>query len=63
MIDTTTNTVTGAPIPVGINPFGVAITPNGARAYVTNFSAASVSVISISSECTGSLCSSGSSGS
>ncbi|MDV6278432.1 hypothetical protein R3Q06_33960 [Rhodococcus erythropolis] len=35
----------------------------GARVYVTNFLAATVSVISINSGCTSSLCSSGSFGS
>ncbi|MDV6278641.1 YncE family protein, partial [Rhodococcus erythropolis] len=34
-------------VPVGNRPAGVAITPNGARVYVTNFNAAAVSVISI----------------
>ena len=36
VIDTATNTVV-ATIPVGGNPFGVAITPDGTRAYVTDF--------------------------
>ena len=35
VIDTATNTVV-ATIPVGFRPFGVAITPDGTRAYVTN---------------------------
>ena len=35
VIDTATNTVVGAPILVGANPAGVAITPDGTRAYVT----------------------------
>lgn len=43
-IDTVTNTV-----PVGAVPSGVAISPNGARAYVTNSRDDTVSVISISS--------------
>src|SRR5207245_1035403 len=34
VIDTATNTVV-ATIPVGLDPFGVAITPDGTRAYVT----------------------------
>lgn len=34
VIDTVTNTVIGTPIPVGFNPIGVAITPDGSRAYV-----------------------------
>ncbi|MDV6278311.1 YncE family protein [Rhodococcus erythropolis] len=33
------------PVPVGANPFGVAITPNGTRAYVANGGGNSVSVI------------------
>ena len=35
MIDTATNTVT-ATVPVGDGPIGVAVTPDGAHAYVTN---------------------------
>src|SRR4029077_8815160 len=35
VIDTATNSVV-ATIPVGIDPVGVAITPDGTRAYVTN---------------------------
>ncbi|MDI9916857.1 YncE family protein, partial [Rhodococcus sp. IEGM 1379] len=38
------DTVT-ATIPVGTTPFSVAITPDGARAYITNYDSASVSVI------------------
>ncbi|MDV6277853.1 hypothetical protein R3Q06_30655 [Rhodococcus erythropolis] len=38
----------------------VAITPNGTRAYVVNGGDNTVSVISIESGCTGSLCSFGS---
>ncbi|MDV6278648.1 YncE family protein, partial [Rhodococcus erythropolis] len=57
MIDTTSDTVT-ATVPVGADPYGVAITPDGTRVYVTNFLAATVSVISINSGCTSSLCSS-----
>jgi YVTN family beta-propeller protein len=34
-----------ATIPVGVNPVGVAITPNGTRAYVTNESSNTVLVI------------------
>ncbi|MGD0646121.1 MAG: beta-propeller fold lactonase family protein [Candidatus Bathyarchaeia archaeon] len=45
MISTTTNTVT-ATVTVGSNPEGVAITPNGAYAYVTNGGGDKVSVIS-----------------
>ena len=35
VIDTATNTVT-ATIPVGSSPFGVAVTPDGAKVYVAN---------------------------
>ena len=45
MIDTATNTVVGAPIPVGTNPFGLAVTPKGGFAYVANSGSSSVSVI------------------
>jgi len=44
-IDTATNTVVGSPIPVGSQPTGVAVTPDGIRAYVTDRGVASVSVI------------------
>jgi len=37
-----------ATIPVGAGPFGVAITPDGTRAYVTNDSSNTVSVVDIS---------------
>ncbi|HLM24430.1 MAG TPA: YncE family protein, partial [Pyrinomonadaceae bacterium] len=43
VIDTVTNTVV-ATVPVGIGPFGVAITPDGMRAYVANLGG-TVSVI------------------
>ena len=36
VIDTATNTVVGSPIPVGSFPFGVAVTPDGSKVYVTN---------------------------
>jgi YVTN family beta-propeller protein len=45
VIDTSTNTVIGAPIPVGLEPRGITITPDGSRAYVANQAANSVSVI------------------
>jgi YVTN family beta-propeller protein len=45
VIDTATNQVVGAPITVGTSPFGIAITPDGTRAYVANNSSATVSVI------------------
>ncbi|MFD1272958.1 YncE family protein [Streptomyces kaempferi] len=44
MIDTATNTVTDT-ITVGATPFNVAVTPDGAHAYVTNFGSTTVSVI------------------
>ena len=46
VIDTATNTV-AATVQVGIGPQGVAITPNGALAYVTNPRSNDVSVIDI----------------
>ena len=45
VIDTNTNTVVGSPIPVGINPIGVALTPDGRFVYVTNVSSNTISVI------------------
>ena len=48
VIDTSTNTVT-ATIPVGTNPYVVAITPDGKHAYVANFGSSSVSVIDTAS--------------
>ena len=45
MISTATNTVT-ANNNVGSGPYGVAVTPNGEYAYVTNFGDGTVSVIS-----------------
>ena len=45
VIDTATNMVVGPPIPVGTDPIGVAITPDGTRAYVTNNGSNNVSVI------------------
>ena len=35
-IETATNTVIGSPIPVGTEPFSVAVTPGGSKVYVTN---------------------------
>jgi YVTN family beta-propeller protein len=43
-IDTATNTAE-TPIAVGTNPFGIAITPDGATAYVTNNGSSSVTPI------------------
>ena len=45
VIDTTTNTVVGAPIPVGSLPFGVGVDPNAHRAYVANLGSNTVRVI------------------
>jgi DNA-binding beta-propeller fold protein YncE len=45
VIRAATNTVGGLPIPVGANPIGVAFTPDGTQAYVTNFHDGTVSVI------------------
>ena len=47
VIDTATNTVVGLPIPVGVSPTGVAVTPDGTKVYVTNSNVAdnTVSVI------------------
>ena len=44
VIDTTTNKVT-ATVPVGISPWGVAVSPDGTRVYVTNWNSNTVSVI------------------
>ncbi len=48
VIDTATNTVV-ATVPVGTNPVGVAITPDGAFACVANFTSNTVSVIDTAS--------------
>jgi YVTN family beta-propeller protein len=45
VISTATNTVT-ATIPVGLNPYGVAVTPDGSKVYVANAGEHTVSVIS-----------------
>ncbi|MGH6846264.1 MAG: YncE family protein [Methylocella sp.] len=45
VIDTATNTVVGTPIPVGKEPLGVAVTPDGKHAYVANRGSGNVSVI------------------
>ncbi len=49
VIDTLTNMVVGTPIPVGNTPSGVAVTPDGTQAYVTNLEDNTVSVIATSS--------------
>jgi uncharacterized repeat protein (TIGR01451 family) len=48
VIDTSTNTEVLPRIPVGTSPFNVAITPDGAFAYVVNFWSHDVSVIDTS---------------
>jgi len=47
-IDTKTFELVGSPIQVGQGPFGIAIAPDGLRAYVTNSTDGTVSVIDIS---------------
>ncbi len=49
VIDTSTNTVVGTPISVGIGPGGVAVNPAGTRVYVANQGTGTVSVIDTSS--------------
>ena len=44
VIDTSNNTVTTT-ISVGTNPYGVSVSPDGAKVYVTNNSSNNVSVI------------------
>src|SRR5258706_16261865 len=44
VIDTATDTVIAA-IPVGLTPFGVAVSPDGSKVYITNQSSNTVSVI------------------
>jgi YVTN family beta-propeller protein len=46
VIATSTNTAVGAPITVGHQPSGVAVTPDGSKVYVANTSDNTVSVIS-----------------
>ena len=48
VIDTTSNTVT-ATIPVGADPWGVAVTPDGSTVYVANDGDGTVSVIATAS--------------
>jgi YVTN family beta-propeller protein len=47
-IDSHTNQIVGAPIPVGSEPLAIAITPDGSRAYVANVGSDNVSVIDTS---------------
>lgn len=46
-IDTATNRLSGPMIVVGASPDAIAITSNGARAYVTNYTSNTVSVLNI----------------
>jgi YVTN family beta-propeller protein len=48
MVDTAEDRVAGAPITVGNAPTYIGISPDGTRAYVTNFNDGTVSVIDIS---------------
>jgi YVTN family beta-propeller protein len=45
VIDSATNKVVGTPIPVGLDPSGVTITPNGKYSYVADINATNVFVI------------------
>jgi YVTN family beta-propeller protein len=45
VVDTKTNTLVGSPILVGIQPAGVAVTPDGRYAYVTNNGGDAISAI------------------
>src|SRR5262245_13024150 len=47
VIHTATNTVVGLPIPVGRGPNGVAVSADGSRVYVANFSVNTLSVIDV----------------
>lgn len=47
MIDTKTNQVVGSAIPVGTQPWAIAIASNAKRAYVSNYADGTVSVINI----------------
>src|SRR5260370_32400959 len=45
VIATAANTAIGSPIPVGLSPLGVAVTPDRSKGYVTNHGANTVSAI------------------
>jgi YVTN family beta-propeller protein len=47
VIDTATNQVVGSPIPVGLGPFGMAITPDARTAYVANIDVGLVKAIDV----------------
>jgi len=53
VIETTGNTVSAGPIPVGSYPIGIGISPDGSKAYVANFLGSSVSVIDTASNTAG----------
>jgi YVTN family beta-propeller protein len=50
VIATATNTVLGSPIPVGHNPEGVAVAPDGSKVYVANLNDRTVSVIATATD-------------
>lgn len=50
VIDLVNNTVVGVPIPVGQEPLGLAITPDGSQVFVANNESFSVSVISTATD-------------
>src|SRR5207248_2119051 len=45
--DTPTKTTTPSIVPVGTSPYGIAITPDGSKAYVTNSGAGTVTPIDL----------------
>jgi len=47
VVNTQTGTVVANNLPVGINPAGIAISPDGSKVYVANAGASSISVIDI----------------
>jgi YVTN family beta-propeller protein len=44
VVNTSTNAIVTT-IPVGANPYGVTVSPDGSRVYIANLSAQSISVI------------------
>jgi YVTN family beta-propeller protein len=52
VIDTATDSV-GATVTVGLNPLGVAVSPDGSRVYVTNYGSGTVSVIDTATDSVG----------
>jgi YVTN family beta-propeller protein len=49
VIDTATNQEVGSPIPVGLGPFGIAITPDARTAYVSNIDTGLVKAVDLGS--------------